>query len=87
MQLTCFILDAVKSCATVERVWGESMERRRSAEQEEPARARSYVGRALPGPEYRLKGSLAKARVRDQERIAALKRSGQDDASKGSPSS
>ncbi len=32
------------------------------------------VARALPGPEYRLTGSLARARARDHERIAALKR-------------
>jgi len=35
-----------------------------------------YVVRALPGPEYRLTGSLASARARDHERIAALKRGG-----------
>jgi hypothetical protein len=64
------------------------MARRRGTGQEETASgARSYVGRALPGPEYQLKGSLAKARARDQERIAALKRPGQERTSKESPSS
>jgi hypothetical protein len=33
-----------------------------------------YVVRALPGPDFRLTGSLARARTRDRERIAALKR-------------
>jgi hypothetical protein len=34
----------------------------------------TYVLRALPGPGYRLTGSLARAQVHDRERIAALKR-------------
>jgi hypothetical protein len=37
-----------------------------------------YAGRSLPGPNYRLTGSLAKARDRDRERIEALKRSSQE---------
>jgi len=34
-----------------------------------------YVARALPGPDYRLTGSLADARERDRKQIAALKQS------------
>jgi hypothetical protein len=39
------------------------------------ARTKEYVGRALPGPNFRLTGSLAKARARDRMRIEVLKRS------------
>ena len=49
-------------------------------EREPDVRVYEYVGRSLPGPKYRLTGSLAKARHQDRERIAALKRTGQPSA-------
>ena len=42
----------------------------------------AYVLRALPGPDYRLTGRLARAQVDDRERIAALK--GERQAGSGS---
>jgi hypothetical protein len=54
---------------------------------ESAGQIKEYAGRALPGPNYRLTGPLAKAREQDHERIAALKRSDREDRSSPSASS